>query len=116
MPAQTRIIHYYVCLGAAGGKEWKVNMEQLYTLLKNSINEEMGWMIDHIYEDYKDTEDILGFALSCEKILRLYYGADIHEQIRDLLIYVFYVYLDYDEDKIELLLGEYDPEHNRYIQ
>ena len=37
-------------------------MEQLYTLLKNSINEEMGWMIDHIYEDYKDTEDILGFA------------------------------------------------------
>ena len=73
-------------------------MEQLYTLLKNSINEEMGWMIDHIYEDYKDTEDILGFALSCEKILRLYYGADIHEQIRDLLIYVFYVYLDYDED------------------
>lgn len=91
-------------------------MEQLYTLLKNSINEEMGWMIDHIYEDYKDTEDILGFALSCEKILRLYYGADIHEQIRDLLIYVFYVYLDYDEDKIELLLSEYDPEHNRYIQ
>lgn len=91
-------------------------MEQLYTLIKNSINEEMGWMIDHIYEDYKDTEDIFGFALSCEKILRLYYGADIHEQIRDLLIYVFYVYLDYDEDKIELLLGEYDPEHNRYIQ
>lgn len=80
-------------------------MEQLYTLLKKSINEEMGWMIDHIYEDYKDTEDILGFALSCEKILRLYYGADIHEQIRDLLIYVFYVYLDYDEDKIELLLA-----------
>lgn len=27
MPAQTRIIHYYVCLGAAGGKEWKVNMK-----------------------------------------------------------------------------------------
>ena len=26
MPAQTRIIHYHVCLGAAGGKEWKVNM------------------------------------------------------------------------------------------
>lgn len=91
-------------------------MEQLYTLLKNSLNEEMGWMIDHLYEDYKDTEDILGFALSCEKILRLYYGADIHVQIRNLLIYVFYVYLDYDEDKIELLLGEYDSEHNRYIQ
>ena len=91
-------------------------MEQFYTILKDAISEEMRWMIDHIYEDYKDTEDILGFALSCEKILRLYYGADIHEQIKDLLIYVLYVYLDYDEDKIELLLDEYDPQHNRYIQ
>lgn len=91
-------------------------MEQFYTILKNSIDEEMGCMIDHIYEDYKDSEDLLGFAVSCEKILRLYYGADIHEQIKDLLIYVLYVYLDYDEDKIELLLNEYDPEHNRYIQ
>ena len=26
MPVQTRVIHYYVCLGAAGGKEWKVFM------------------------------------------------------------------------------------------
>ena len=34
MPAQTRIIHYYVCLGAAGGKEWKVNMEDLEKILK----------------------------------------------------------------------------------
>lgn len=91
-------------------------MEQFYNILKESLNEEMGWMIDHIYEDYKDTEDILGFALSCEKILRLYYGIDIHEQLKDLLIYVLYVYLNYDEDKIELLLNDYDPEHNRYIQ
>lgn len=91
-------------------------MEQFYNILKESLNEEMGWMIDHIYEDYKDTEDILGFALSCEKILRLYFGADIHEQLKDLLIYVLYVYLNYDEDKIELLLNDYDPEHNRYIQ
>lgn len=50
-------------------------MEQFYNILKESLNEEMGWMIDHIY-----------------------------------------VYLDYDEDKIELLLNDYDPEHNRYIQ
>lgn len=91
-------------------------MEQFYNILKESLNEEMGWMIDHIYEDYKNTEDILGFALSCEKILRLYFGIDIHEQLKDLLIYVLYVYLDYDEDKIELLLNDYDPEHNRYIQ
>ena len=91
-------------------------MEQFYNILKESLNEEMGWMIDHIYEDYKDTKDVLGFALSCEKILRLYYGTDIHEQLKDLLIYVLYVNLDYDEDKIELLLNDYDPEHNRYIQ
>lgn len=26
MPAQTRIIHFYVCLGAAGGKECEVIM------------------------------------------------------------------------------------------
>ena len=29
MPAQTRIIHFYVCLGAAGGKECEVIMEEL---------------------------------------------------------------------------------------
>ena len=28
MPAQTRIIHFYVCLGAAGGKECEVIMEK----------------------------------------------------------------------------------------
>ena len=83
-------------------------MEQFYNILKESLNEEMGWMMD--------TKDILGFALSCEKILRLYFGTDIHDQLKDLLIYVLYVYLDYDEDKIELLLNDYDPEHNRYIQ
>ena len=32
MPAQTRVIHYYVCLGAAGGKEWKVNMKKFLNL------------------------------------------------------------------------------------
>lgn len=34
MPAQTRIIHYYVCLGAAGGKEWKVNMDVTASTLR----------------------------------------------------------------------------------
>ena len=29
MPAQTRIIHFYVCLGAAGGKECEVIMHKL---------------------------------------------------------------------------------------
>lgn len=91
-------------------------MEQFYNILKESLNEEMGWMIDHIYADYKDRDDLLGFALSCEKILRLYFGTNIHEQLKDLLIYVLCVYLGYDEDKIELLLNDYGPEHNRYIQ
>lgn len=26
-------------------------MEQFYNILKESLNEEMGWMIDHIYEE-----------------------------------------------------------------
>ena len=34
MPVQTRIIHYYVCLGAAGGKEWKVNMDATASTLR----------------------------------------------------------------------------------
>ena len=38
MPAQTRIIHYYVCLGAAGGKEWKVNMKFKSVTIKNFRN------------------------------------------------------------------------------
>ena len=37
MPAQTRIIHYYVCLGAAGGKEWKVNMMNFLLALYSSL-------------------------------------------------------------------------------
>ena len=32
MPVQTRVIHYYVCLGAAGGKEWKVFMKKIIEL------------------------------------------------------------------------------------
>lgn len=64
-------------------------MEQFYNILKESLNEEMRWMIDHIYEDYKNTEDILGFALSCEKILRLYFGTDIHGGLK------IYLYMSY---------------------
>ena len=37
MPAQTRVIHYYVCLGAAGGKEWKVNMKITDLMSKEAI-------------------------------------------------------------------------------
>ena len=44
-------------------------MEQFSNILKESLNEEMGWMIDHIYEDYKNTEDI--FPISPEKYKRV---------------------------------------------
>ena len=79
-------------------------MEQFYNILKESLNEEMGWMIDHIYADYKDRDDLLGFALSCEKILRLYFGTDIHEQLKDLLIYVLYVYLSTEIDNVSKII------------
>lgn len=64
-------------------------MEQFYSILKESLNEEMGWMIDHIYEDYKDTKDVLGFALSCEKILRLYFGTTFMSSLK------IYLYMSY---------------------
>ena len=35
MPAQTRIIHFYVCLGAAGGKECEVIMKHSIKLLSS---------------------------------------------------------------------------------
>lgn len=55
MFAQTRIIHYYVCLGAASGKECKVFMKlELLTYEKENLP--CGWkpyyiyliMVDHI--------------------------------------------------------------------
>lgn len=91
-------------------------MDIFYKILRESLNEETGMLIDHIYEDYKDRDDLIQFALSCEKTLRLYFGIEIHDEIKELLIYVLYVYLDYDEDRIELLMNDYDPQHNRYIQ
>lgn len=91
-------------------------MDIFYKILRESLNEETGKLIDVIYKDYQKQDDLIEFALSCEKVLRLYYGIEIHQEIEELLVYVLYTYLDYDEDRIELLLNEYDPEHNRYIQ
>lgn len=91
-------------------------MDIFYKILRESLNEETGKLIDAIYKDYQKQDDLIEFALSCEKVLRLYYGIEIHQEIEELLVYVLYTYLDYDEDRIELVLNEYDPEHNRYIQ
>lgn len=41
MPAQTRIIHFYVCLGAAGGKECEVIMMRLGDCFFNGIGTEV---------------------------------------------------------------------------
>lgn len=91
-------------------------MDIFYKILRESLNEETGKLIDAIYKDYQKQDDFIEFALSCEKVLRLYYGIEIHQEIEELLVYVLYTYLDYAEDRIELVLNEYDPEHNRYIQ
>lgn len=37
MPAQTRIIHFYVCLGAAGGKECEVIMKRILNYFIGAI-------------------------------------------------------------------------------
>ena len=91
-------------------------MEEFYRILRESLNDEMSFMIDQIYHDYQNHPDLMRFAQSCETILRLYFGLTIHEEIMELLQYVLYIYLDYDEDQIDLFLNDYDPEHNRYIQ
>ena len=51
MPAQTRVIHYYVCLGAAGGKECKVKMKKVFTLVIDEDNEPIIVEEDVILED-----------------------------------------------------------------
>ena len=48
MSAQTRVIHYYVCLGAAGGKECKVKMKKVFSLV-----------IDEGYEPIIIEEDVI---------------------------------------------------------
>ena len=72
MPAQTRIIHFYVCLGAAGGKECEVIMkEEELKLLENEFclgcarscdllhpNCERGLVkMQEILEEYKKRDD-----------------------------------------------------------
>ena len=37
MPAQTRVIHFYVCLGAAGGKECEVIMDEILSYMNDGV-------------------------------------------------------------------------------
>ena len=56
MPVQTRVIHYYVCLGAAGGKEWKVFMKKD----KDIFDRIMEWKILSIFNPfYKKYKEVL---------------------------------------------------------
>ena len=72
MPAQTRIIHYYVCLGAAGGKEWKVNMSFPKNLL-------WGASISAFQAEGAKTEDDKGLTVAdkrCEEVKNRLHTAD----------------------------------------
>ncbi len=59
MPAQTRIIHYYVCLGAAGGKEWKVNMKLFVDDVRDPVGE--GFTVVRQYKQAVLLLDLLEF-------------------------------------------------------
>ena len=67
MPAQTRIIHYYVCLGAAGGKEWKVNMEKEKFDQKEYVKQWTKSNMKTVSVSYK-TEFVTEFREACEKL------------------------------------------------
>ena len=62
MPAQTRIIHYYVCLGAAGGKECEVIINALCpTKVKTPMCETMEYVQfinDLTGKDFKSVEEM----------------------------------------------------------
>lgn len=51
MPAQTRIIHFYVCLGAAGGKECEVIMRKI-------LNDFTGVIITFLFLIFNDLDAI----------------------------------------------------------
>ena len=71
MPAQTRVIHFYVCLGAAGGKECEVIMNEkpldYSTLTKEQFDAEIE----------KGIADI--------KAGRVYSADEVEEEMKELM-------------------------------
>ena len=71
MPAQTRIIHFYVCLGAAGGKECEVIMSVSQSLYSSLFLKLLPLLIVSLF---------LTFLLIKAKLSKLFYlliGAEI---------------------------------------
>ena len=64
MPAQTRIIHYYVCLGAAGGKECEVIMNVSQSLYSSLFIKLLPLLIVSLF---------LTFLLVKAKMFKLFY-------------------------------------------
>ena len=59
MPAQTRIIHFYVCLGAAGGKECEVIMptsKEINDKVINHISKSISKCYTLNYQENRITE------------------------------------------------------------
>ena len=68
MPAQTRIIHFYVCLGAAGGKECEVIMKNPYCEYQiENTYKNLTENVDYISINHKTYTHIVG--------LNNYYGS-----------------------------------------
>ena len=101
MPAQTRIIHYYVCLGAAGGKEWKVNMNENFEY-KIGTREDIDAIVQFLAKDYYETSRALKDPC---KMIFLAYSGEVIVGILELLdlsnISFVYVSEDYQDTLVQ---------------
>ena len=101
MPAQTRIIHYYVCLGAAGGKEWKVNMNENFEY-KIATREDIDAIVQFLARDYYETSRALKDPC---KMIFLAYSGEVIVGILELLdlsnISFVYVSEDYQDTLVQ---------------
>ena len=63
MPAQTRIIHFYVCLGAAGGKECEVIMNTALVIMAAGIGSRFGGGIKQLEPVGPNGEIIMDYSI-----------------------------------------------------
>ena len=104
MSAQTRVIHYYVCLGAAGGKECKVKMKKTI----QQVSQILDMPVTTIrYYDKKGLLPFIerkpsGYRLFCEDDIMLLEIIDCMKQIGVPLI------------EVKDILKGYDQSHQQY--